>query len=184
MSLIDMGCYICYLLRHRPDAIDLHMDEHGWVRVDELIEGVNRTRRLDMDMLEEIVRMDNKKRYSFSDDKTLIRANQGHSVKVDLEFPVCNPPAILYHGTGKKYETSIDEQGLIRKTRLYVHLSADTETALNVGSRHGEPMIYTVDAGRMARDGYRFFLSVNGVWLVEHVPVQYLGKMGSEDDAP
>lgn len=182
MSLIDMGCYICYLLRHRPDAIDLHMDEHGWVRVNELIEGVNRTRRLDMDMLEEIVRTDDKQRYSFNEDKTLIRANQGHSVDVDLEFPVCDPPAVLYHGTGKKYENAIDEQGLVRKTRLYVHLSADEATALKVGSRHGEPLIYTVDAAAMARDGYSFFLSKNGVWLISHVPVQYLGKQKSGED--
>ena len=184
MSLVDTSRYISYLLRHRPDATDLHMDEHGWVRVAELIAGVNRTRRLTMEMLEEMVRTDDKQRYSFSQDKTLIRANQGHSIKVDLEFPACDPPTILYHGTGKKFEASIDEQGLLRKTRLYVHLSADTETAIKVGRRHGEPLIYTVDAGRMAQDGYRFFLSVNGVWLTEHVPPCYLGKTNEEVGTP
>lgn len=129
-----------------------------------------------MEMLEEIVSTDNKQRYSFNDDKTLIRANQGHSIPVDVELKKAVPPEVLYHGTGEKYVTSINKEGLIPKSRLYVHLSKDEETALNVGKRHGRPVIYKVDAKRMTEEGYEFFLSVNGVWLTKAVPKEYLSR--------
>ena len=131
----------------------------------------------DMEQLEEIVASDNKQRYSFNEDKTLIRANQGHSIPVDVELEHKMPPEILYHGTAEKYISSIDEQGLIPKSRLYVHLSADTDTAHNVGKRHGKPVIYKVLAGEMYKAGYEFFLSVNGVWLTKSVLVDFLEKM-------
>lgn len=130
-----------------------------------------------MEMLEEIVRTDEKQRYSFNEDKTLIRANQGHSIPVNVELEQAAPPEILWHGTGMKYVESIDEEGLIPKSRLYVHLSRDYGTAVNVGSRHGAPVIYEVLAGEMVKDGYVFKLSANGVWLTEKVPVQYLRKL-------
>lgn len=116
-------------------------------------------------------------KYSFNEDKTLIRANQGHSIDVDVELPKKQPPVILYHGTGGKYVASIDEQGLIPKSRLYVHLSGDEATATIVGSRHGRPVVYEVLASQMYHDGYEFFQSVNGVWLTKSVPVQYLKKL-------
>ena len=152
------------------------MDEHGWANVDELIAGIAKTQSFDMAMLEEIVATDNKQRYSFNEDHTLIRANQGHSIPVDVELKEINPPEILYHGTGEKYVASIDEQGLIPKSRLYVHLSKDEETAVNVGKRHGKPVVYKVHSGDMHRDGYVFYQSVNGVWLTKSVPVKYLEK--------
>ena len=130
-----------------------------------------------MDMLEEIVRTDNKQRYSFNEDKTLIRANQGHSIPVDVELTKAVPPDILYHGTGEKYVSSIDKEGLLPKSRLYVHLSKDEDTAVNVGKRHGKPVIYKVDARKMQEDGFEFFLSVNGVWLTNEVPVKYIFKL-------
>ena len=130
-----------------------------------------------MEDLERIVRNDDKQRYSFNQDKTLIRANQGHSIPVDVELEKKNPPEILWHGTGKKYVESIDQEGLIPKTRLYVHLSSDYDTAIKVGKRHGEPVIYKVDTKRMTEDGYEFFLSVNGVWLTKRVPSLYLEKI-------
>lgn len=133
-----------------------------------------------MDILEEIVRTDEKERYSFNEDKTLIRANQGHSIPVDVELEKVEPPEELWHGTGEKYVSSIDEIGLIRKSRLYVHLSKDKETAVKVGSRHGKPVIYTVKAREMYQDGYEFFLSKNGVWLTKEVPVKYLEKIVKE----
>ena len=176
MSLKSTSKYISLILRHKPEAIGISIDEHGWANVEELIAGVSRTQPLDMATLERIVAEDEKQRYSFNEDKTLIRANQGHSIPVDVELEEVEPPEILYHGTGEKYVASIDEKGLIPKSRLYVHLSPDEDTAKRVGQRHGKPVIYTVKSGEMHRDGISFYRSVNGVWLVKAVPVKYLTK--------
>ena len=175
-SLTSASRYLSLILRHKPEAAGITLDEHGWADVSELIAGVRRTRPFDMEMLEEIVRTDEKQRYSFSDDKLLIRANQGHSIPVDVELPVAVPPEFLYHGTGKKYVSSIDAQGLLPRSRLYVHLSPDAETAKTVGSRHGQPVVYTVLSGKMAEDGITFYRSVNGVWLTKAVLPKYLRK--------
>ena len=177
MDLKKTSKFISLILRHKPETIGISLDEHGWANVAELIEGISKTQYIDMAMLEEIVDKDNKQRYSFNEDKTLIRANQGHSIPVDVELPKKQPPVILYHGTGEKYVSSIDEQGLIPKSRLYVHLSKEEETAKMVGSRHGKPVIYEIYAGQMYEDGYIFYLSVNGVWLTKSVPVKYMNKL-------
>ena len=171
--------FISLILRHKPETIGISLDEHGWADVQELIAGINASGsdHLDMDLLEEIVRTDEKQRYSFNDDHTRIRANQGHSIPVDVELEEKNPPDVLYHGTGEKYVSSIDEQGLVSKSRLYVHLSADIPTAKKVGSRHGKPVIYTVDCAKMAADGFKFYLSANNVWLTKAVPAGYLNKL-------
>lgn len=176
MSLKSTSRYISLILRHKPEVIKITLDEHGWADVDELIWGVARTHPLTMEMLEKIVAEDEKQRYSFNEDRTLIRANQGHSIPVDVELPVEDPPEILYHGTGEKYTASIDRQGLLPKSRLYVHLSEGQETAVKVGGRHGRPVVYEVLSGEMAREGHIFYRSVNGVWLVKNVPVGYLKK--------
>ena len=178
MSYKETSKYMSLILRHKPEVIGITLDEHGWANVDELIEGISRTHECSMDILEEIVRTDEKQRYSFNEDKTLIRANQGHSIPVDVELEETLPPEELWHGTATKYEASIDEQGLIPKSRLYVHLSRDRETAVKVGQRHGKPVLYIVKAGEMSRDGYKFYLSKNGVWLTKAVPVRYLCKEG------
>ena len=174
MSDKSTSKYISLILRHKPETIGISLDEHGWANVEELIAGVSKTHYLDMEILERIVAEDEKQRYSFNEDKTLIRANQGHSIPVDVELPVVTPPDVLYHGTGVKYKDSIEAQGLIPKSRLYVHLSGDVETAKKVGQRHGRPIIYTVDAAAMHADGYTFYRSVNGVWLTKAVPQKYL----------
>lgn len=176
MDFTRTSRYISLVLRHKPEAAGITLDEHGWADVGELITGVNRTHPLTMELLEEIVRTDEKQRYSFNEDRTLIRANQGHSIPVDVELERLEPPEVLYHGTGKKYVPSIDRQGLLPKSRLYVHLSADEDTAMKVGRRHGEPVIYTVQAGKMSTDGYAFFKSANGVWLTKEVPARYLSR--------
>ncbi len=176
MDLTSTSRFISMILRHKPEQIGITLDEHGWADVRALIEGVNKTHPLTMDILEEIVRTDEKGRYSFNEDHTLIRANQGHSIPVDVELKETTPPEILYHGTGEKFTASIDKIGLIPKSRLYIHLSADRETAVNVGKRHGEPVVYEVLAGRMHADGFLFFLSENGVWLTKEVPIKYLDK--------
>ena len=166
--------YISLILRHKPEVIGITVDEHGWANVSELIEGVGRTHPMNMEILEDIVATDEKQRYSFNEDKSLIRANQGHSIPVDVELAQVTPPEFLWHGTGEKYVESINRSGLIPKSRLYVHLSQDYDTAVKVGTRHGKPVIYKVLAKEMARDGYLFYRSVNGVWLTKEVPVKYL----------
>lgn len=177
MSLTKTSRFISFILRHKPEAIGIALDEYGWAKVDELIAGVSKTRPLTMELLEEIVATDEKQRYSFNGDKTLIRANQGHSIPVDVELEETAPLPKLYHGTGEKFVSSIDRTGLEPMTRLYVHLSADVDTAVKVGSRHGNPVVYIVDAKRMTEDGYVFYKSVNGVWLTKHVPVEYIEKI-------
>lgn len=177
MSDKETSKYISLILRHKPETIGITLDEHGWADVSELIAGVNKTHSLDMVGLERIVAEDEKQRYSFNEDKTLIRANQGHSISVDVELEKVEPPEILYHGTATKFEEVIDREGLIPKSRLYVHLSGDEETARKVGIRHGKLVMYRVKSGEMRKAGYEFFRSVNGVWLTKAVPVRYLEKV-------
>lgn len=174
MNLTETSKFLSLILRHKPEVIGISLDEHGWADVDALLVGMSKTHPIDIYILEKIVAEDKKQRYSFNEDKTLIRANQGHSIPVDVELEEKEPPEILYHGTGEKYVAFINEQGLIPKSRLYVHLSKDEETAVKVGQRHGKPVIYMVKSGDMYRDGYKFFRSVNGVWLTKNVPSQYL----------
>ena len=174
MSLEQTSKFIALVLRHKPEAAGITLDGHGWARVDELIAGVSRRMPLTREMLEEIVRTDNKQRYSFSPDHQRIRANQGHSIPVDVELKQAVPPDTLYHGTGEKYVESILREGLLPKSRLYVHLSRDAATAEQVGRRHGKPVLFQVDAAAMVRDGYAFYLSENQVWLTREVPVRYL----------
>ena len=177
MNLKSTSKYLSLILRHKPEAAGITLDGHGWANVEELIAGVRKSRPFDRETLEKIVATDEKQRYSFNADHSLIRANQGHSIPVDVELPVAQPPEILYHGTGEKYAESIDAQGLLPGNRLYVHLSGDTETAQKVGIRHGKPIIYRVLSGQMARDGFVFYRSVNGVWLTKNVPAVYLKKL-------
>ena len=181
-SINHTSKFISLILRHKPETIGIFLDEHGWADVQEMIDGINASGsdHLDMEMLEEIVQTDEKQRYSFNEDHTLIRANQGHSIPVDVELEEKNPPALLYHGTGEKYVSAIDEQGLIPKSRLYVHLSADVPTAKKVGSRHGKPVIYTIDCAKMTAEGYKFYLSANKVWLTKTVPAKYLSKLSEK----
>ena len=174
MNLTKVSIYISLILRHKPETIGITLDKHGWANVKDLIKGVNKTHKLDMAMLEEIVATDDKQRYSFNEDKTMIRANQGHSIDIDVELEEVEPPEYLFHGTATKYIKDISKQGLNPKSRLYVHLSCDTETALHVGERHGNPVIYCVNALEMYNNGHKFYKSVNGVWLTKHVPLKYL----------
>lgn len=174
MNITKVSKYIALILRHKPDAAGITLDEHGWANVKDLIKGVNKTYKLDMETLEEIVETDDKQRYAFNDDKTMIRANQGHSVDVDVELEEVVPPEYLWHGTATKYASSISRYGLVPKSRLYVHLSMDVDTALKIGERHGNPMVYCVSALEMYNNGYKFYKSKNGVWLTKFVPIEYL----------
>lgn len=177
MTEKDTSKFISLILRHKPEAIGITLDEHGWANVEDLLDGMNRAgTAIDMKFLQKIVAEDEKQRYSFNEDMTLLRANQGHSIPVDVELEEVAPPDILYHGTGEKYVDSIDAQGLIPKSRLYVHLSGDKDTAVKVGQRHGKPVVYVVESGIMYKEGFKFFRSVNGVWLTKEVPVRYMQK--------
>lgn len=177
-DLTKISKYISLILRHKPEVIGIQLDANGWANVEALLAGIGRKYPIDFEVLEEIVRTDNKERYSFNEDKTKIRANQGHSIQVDVELSVTEPPEILYHGTAERFSASIEAKGLLPQYRLYVHLSPDTATAEKVGRRHGKPVIYLVNAGQMRQDGYTFLLSANGVWLTKMVPAQYLKRLG------
>lgn len=147
-NLDKLSKFISLVLRHRPDAANITLDEHGWANVEELLDGMNETgRKIDMEILEKIVVTDNKQRYCFNQDKTLIRANQGHSIPVDVELKEQEPPEFLFHGTATRFLDDILNDGLKPMSRLYVHLSKDKETALKVGKRHGTPVILKIYSG-------------------------------------
>ena len=173
-SDVKLGRFLILVLRHDPHAAGITLDEHGWADVDELLAGVNRTgRKIDRVTLERIVRENNKQRYSFNGDGTKIRANQGHSLQVDVELKAAQPPKYLYHGTASRFLPAIQAEGIRKMSRQHVHLSGDFETAMAVGKRHGIPVVITIDAGAMARDGVAFYRSENGVWLCGHVEPKY-----------
>lgn len=162
---------LSYLLRHSTQYID----HHGWARVEDVLAALGeRCPSFSQEDLEEIVRTDSKGRYSFDADHRRIRANQGHSVPVDVELEELTPPEVLYHGTATRFLDRIFREGLLPMTRLYCHLSADFDTAHAVGARHGKPVVLRVDAAAMAREGYVFFRSENGVWLTKTVPSCFL----------
>jgi putative RNA 2'-phosphotransferase len=162
-------------LRHAPELIGLELGPGGWVEVDDLLQAANRAHlSLSREELEAVVSGNDKQRFAFDETGTKIRANQGHSVEVDLELEPVTPPEVLYHGTGAQNREAILEDGLQKMRRHHVHLSPDTETARKVGQRHGKPLVFTVDAARLHADGHIFFCSQNGVWLVDGVPPQYL----------
>lgn len=175
-TMTQMSKLISLLLRHNPGKLGLTMDAHGWVGAKELVEALNGVQPFTMADLEHIVRTDNKQRYSFNADKTKIRANQGHSIPVDLELEPTTAPDELWHGTATRFTASIEREGLLPRGRQYVHLSPDEETATKVGRRHGKLALYVVDCAAMVADGYEFYISQNGVWLTNAVPPNYLRR--------
>ncbi len=173
MDLVKVSKRLSYVLRHRPDSIGLELADGGWVAVDDLLAALARHgTRLRLEELEIVVANNDKQRFTLLDGR--IRANQGHSVEVDLELEARTPPDSLYHGTATRFLDSITRQGLLRGARQHVHLSADEHTATRVGQRHGKPVVLGVASGLMVAAGHEFFLSANGVWLTEHVPPSYL----------
>jgi putative RNA 2'-phosphotransferase len=165
-------------LRHDPRGLGLELKAGGWVAVEDLLAGCARKgMRISRADLDEVVRSSDKQRFSFDETGTRIRANQGHSVEIDLELAPAEPPAVLYHGTGHVTAEAIERDGLKRMRRHHVHLSRDEETARRIGARHGRPVIFEVDAARMAADGHVFYCSENGVWLVDTVPPEYLRRL-------
>ncbi|MEZ5429550.1 MAG: RNA 2'-phosphotransferase [Pyrinomonadaceae bacterium] len=167
--------FLSLVLRHRPEAVGLTLEENGWVGVEALLEALAENGRpTTRQELVEVVETNDKKRFSFDDDQTKIRANQGHSLGIELEFEEKPPPKILYHGTAEKNLRMIEKTGLKKMKRHHVHLSADEETARRVGIRYGRPVIFRIDTEKMLREGHRFFVSANGVWLTDEVPPRFL----------
>lgn len=154
----------------------MQLDTNGWLDIQELIKNANRSGiQITLELLHEVVATNDKRRFMLSEDGLRIRANQGHSVPdVDLNLLPTSPPGILYHGTVSQFLSSIRKRGLLKRSRNHVHLSADSETAKQVGSRRGAPVVLVVDSHGMHANGHQFFLSVNKVWLVESVPVKFL----------
>jgi putative RNA 2'-phosphotransferase len=173
--LIRTSKFLSLVLRHRPEQIGLQLDTSGWASVDELLRLANAAgRRLTRAELQEVVAQNDKQRFSLSEDGARIRANQGHSVPVDLGLDATRPPELLFHGTALRNLRSIQRGGLHRHGRQHVHLSPDEATATKVGARHGKPVVLTIEADSMHRAGLEFFLSANGVWLTEHVPARFI----------
>jgi putative RNA 2'-phosphotransferase len=173
--LFRLSKYLAKHLRHSPHDLGLTLQPGGWVPVDDLLSAARRHGfPISYDDLVECVETNDKQRFAFDVSGELIRANQGHSVEVDLRLEEREPPETLYHGTVERFLPSILKDGLVRGSRHHVHLSKDVETATKVGARRGRPVILEVDSGRMHRDGHRFYLSANGVWLTDAVPPNYL----------
>ena len=173
--LVKVSKYLSRHLRHEPKRLDLELEPGGWVRVDDLLVACARhSFALTRDELDEVVSRSDKRRVSYDAARTRIRANQGHSVEVDLDLAPRDPPGVLYHGTARARLEKITAEGLHRMGRHHVHLSPDAETAHRVGARHGKPVVLEVAAGRMAADGHVFYVSDNGVWLTDAVPPTYL----------
>lgn len=168
--------FLSLVLRHKPKYIDLQLDENGWANIEELIDKAKiRHVQFSFADLKEVVITNDKQRFSFNTDETLIRANQGHSIKtIDLQFKAIQPPEFLYHGTVEKFIDSILRTGLEKRSRQHVHLSENLETATKVGNRRGDAIILKVASGEMYNKGFEFYCSKNKVWLTDHVPVEFI----------
>lgn len=170
--------FLSLVLRHKPESIDIQLDKAGWANVSELIEKMNKVGyHLTMDKLQEVVKNNDKQRFSFSEDLTMIRANQGHSIDVQLGYVPVKPPETLYHGTALRNKELILQGGIDKRQRHHVHLSSNKDTALNVGQRHGKPFIFVVLSRKMYEDGIQFFQSENNVWLTDYIDPKYLSEM-------
>lgn len=176
----EFGKFLALVLRHNPGLIWLKLDSNGWADIEELITNMNialvdqKKEPVTRAFLEEIVREDDKQRYSISEDGWKIRANQGHSVPVDLGLKQAVPPKYLYHGTVERNFHAISVNGLLKMKRNHVHLSENPEVASKVGERHGYPKILRIKAEEMSKKGIKFYLSENNVWLTDLVPPEFI----------
>lgn len=171
----DTSKFLSLVLRHAPEKIQLRLDENGWAKTNELITQCNKFhKKLNLELLDYVVENNDKKRFAFNDDKSMIRACQGHSIVVDLNMDQTMPPDFLYHGTVDEFLEAIKKEGLQKMSRQHVHLSQEKETAIKVGSRRGKPIVLIVNTKKMQEDGFVFYLSENKVWLTDEVPAKYI----------
>lgn len=175
MDLKNISKYLSFILRHQPDSIDLELSNEGWADIQELI-GKTKKFKLTRELVNTVVENSDKKRFLISGDGKRIKANQGHSIKVNLELEPVTPPDVLLHGTAERFLASILQEGLAKQQRHHVHLSEDQEAAISVGARYGKPVLLKVESKRMHEDGFKFLRTENRVWLVDYVPVKYLKK--------
>lgn len=166
--------FLSYVLRHKPEEIGIELDENGWVDIDVLLDKMKPRIEASFEDIQYVVDNNDKKRFSISIDSVKIRANQGHSIKVDLDLKEVSPPSILYHGTPIGSVESIMKEGLDKRSRHHVHLSFDRQTAMKVGSRRGKCEILEIDAEKLSADGHKVFISENGVYLTDKVPPKYI----------
>ncbi|MGJ8682193.1 RNA 2'-phosphotransferase [Paraglaciecola sp.] len=169
--------FLSFILRHCPEDIGLELDNNGWADTSEIIDKSSSQITLTKELIEEVVLTSDKQRFKLSDDGLRIRANQGHSINVNLDLTPSQPPEELYHGTASRFVKSITEEGLKAGQRQHVHLSTDIDTAKSVGQRYGKPVILKVDSKSMFKQGFTFYLSDNNVWLTEHVPAEFLTEL-------
>lgn len=173
-NLVKISKFLTLVLRHKPERFGLSLDQQGWARVDQLVAAANRAGvSLNKERLQEVVRRSDKQRFALSGDGCRIRANYGHSVSVDLGLQPVKPPDVLFHGTAARFTEAIKKEGLRRGRRLYVHLSPDEPSAINVGRRHGKPTVLVVSALRMYEKGFQFYRADSGIWLTDNVPPEY-----------
>ncbi len=171
----NISKFLSLVLRHKPETIGIELDDQGWVSTEELLDKLsNKNKQISMDELIEVVDKNNKKRFSFNEDKSMIRASQGHSLKLDLGYSPVEPPEFLYHGTATRFLDGIKKTGLEKRNRHQVHLSLELGTAKSVGQRHGKAIILTVRSKEMHEAGFKFYVSANDVWLTDAVPTTYI----------
>lgn len=174
-DLVNTSKFLSFVLRHKPDAIGLELDAAGWADVDDLIRLAKASgRALDHELLFLVVETNDKQRFALDEARTRIRANQGHSIEIDLGLSPRSPPPVLFHGTASRFLESIRASGLVPGSRTHVHLSQDRSTARAVGARHGKPVVLSIDARALHAFGMEFRLAHNGVWLVAQVPVRFI----------
>ncbi|MCP4701172.1 MAG: RNA 2'-phosphotransferase [Gammaproteobacteria bacterium] len=181
--LVKTSKFLSYVLRHKPHEIGLDLDGQGWASIDELINAaMKHGTKLDYELIKEVVATNDKKRFALSEDGKKIRANQGHSIKIELGLEAIVPPQFLFHGTATRFMKMIKQQGLKPCGRHHVHLSADYKTAIKVGMRHGIPVVLRIEAEQMYSDGAKFYVSENGVWLTDRVEPKYFSIVAGQSD--
>lgn len=174
-DLIRKSKFLSLVLRHRPELIELKLNEQGWTEVTHLLEQLRAHKKpMSKAELEDVVSNNSKQRFAFNEDQSKIRANQGHSIQIDLGYTAVQPPEYLFHGTADRFLASIITNGIQKRKRHHVHLSSDEATARIVGSRHGQVIILKIESDRMHKDGITFFQSENGVWLTDYVDPKYI----------
>ena len=175
MDKKSLSKYLSLVLRHNPGVLGIALTDSGWAEVETLLRLMNESgKKVSMEALIQMVETNDKQRFKFNEDRTWIRASQGHSINIDLELLPVKPPEILYHGTAVKNLSIIEKDGIKKMSRQHVHLSADEITAHKVGSRHGSPVILSVQSGKMQEAGFLFYQSDNGVWLTDFVSPEFI----------